>query len=197
MKDLTSYINEGKLKSLNLNGIPNRETTSEVDRKKLAKEQEQFTVDRLNESYPEYEWKTLTDYLESIGEKWSSEKDLKLGDIVGLKNNIVKFYIDLKVCGLPKLNLYGPISLNSILNFGESKKFYYLCVNKIGEFIILHSSTIKELFEKKDNCLLKTKQDRKVNPKLIQYKDKFKYPTNDVAGNDFMPSYVFRDYAIK
>jgi len=191
MKTLKDYIMESSnskyLSKLNLKGIPNSDS-HDVE---VGKDQEKFIIDRLNEAYPEYEWRSTEDY---FGSSYNSKKDLVDGDIVGLKDSKVKFYIDVKTANTANKKYVGVISLNSILNFG-TENHYYLCVNNDGsKFIVKKSAEIKDLFNKTDKCLKVSNSENRnkfVKKELGKYLDKFIDETNDVSHEDYMPSYIF------
>lgn len=191
MKSLKEYIvNESKyLSKLNLKGIPN----SDNPEYEVGHNQEEFIVSKLNEFYPEYDWITSKKYYK---DSYNTKKDLIDGDILGLKDNNIKFYIDVKVASdnVDK-KYFGVISLNSILNFGN-ENHYYLCVNNDGSnFIIKKSSEIKQLFNNTKKCLKKTKGDNRDNfikKELNKYIDKYIDQTEDVSLKDYMPSYLIK-----
>ena len=191
MKSLKEYIiNESKyLSKLNLKGMPNSDNSDY----EVGHNQEEFIVSKLNEFYPEYTWITSKKYYK---DSYDTKKDLIDGDILGLKDNDIKFYIDVKVASKNVDKKYfGVISLNSVLNFGN-ENHYYLCVNNDGSnFIIKKSSEIKELFNNTEKCLKKTKGDNRDNfikKDLNKYIDKYIDPTEDVSLKDYMPSYLIK-----
>ena len=191
MKSLKEYIiNESKyLSKLDLKGIPN----SDNPEYEVGHNQEEFIVSKLNEVYPEYKWVTTKKY---YGNSYNTNKDLVDGDILGLKDNNIKFYIDVKVASDNVDKKYlGVISLNSVLNFGN-KNHYYLCVNNDGSnFIIKKSAEIKELFNNTKKCLKKTKRDNRdkfIKKDLDKYIDKYIDQTEDVSLKDYIPSYLIK-----
>lgn len=191
MKSLKEYIiNESKyLSKLNLDGIPN----SNNPEYEVGSNQEEFITKKLNEAYPEYKWITTKKY---YGDSYDTKKDLVDGDILGLKNNDIKFYIDVKVAANNVDKKYfGVISLNSILNFGN-ENHYYLCINSDGSnFIIKKSSEIKQLFNNTKKCLKKSQGDNRdkfVKKELNKYLDKYIDNTEDVSLKDYIPSYLIK-----
>ncbi len=191
MKNIKTYILESTnskcLSKLNLKGMPN----SNISEYETGENQEKFVCDKLNEFYPEYKWQTTKEY---YGDEYNTEKDLKDGDIIGLKNNNIKFFIDVKVSENKNKKYYGVISLNSILNFGN-ENHYYLCINNDGsDFIIKKSNEIKELFDKTEKCLKVTSRDNRnefIKKDLNKYLNKYIDDTNNVSLKDYMPSYIF------
>ena len=189
MKTLTKYItesiNQQYLSKLNLTGIP------QSSNDELGKPQEKFVIDKLNEAYPEYKWISTKEYYDK---SYDSKKHLVDGDIVGLENDKVKFFLDVKVSKNTNKKYVGVISLNSILNFGE-EHHYYLCVNYDGsKFIVKKSKEIKDLFNKTEKCLKVTSdndRNKTVQKDLDKYLNKFIDQTENVSYEDYMPSYLF------
>ena len=178
MKTLTKYItesiNQQYLNKLNLTGIP------QSSNDELGKPQEKFVIDKLNEAYPEYKWISTKEYYDK---SYDSKKDLVDGDIVGLENDKVKFFLDVKVSKNTNKKYVGVISLNSILNFGD-EHHYYLCKSK----------EIKDLFNKTEKCLKVTSNNNRnktVQKDLDKYLNKFIDQTENVSYEDYMPSYLF------
>lgn len=190
MKPIIEYINESKyLSKLNLKGIPNSNTPEY----EIGKNQESFIIDRLNETYPEYKWVSSQDYYK---DSYNKKKDLIDGDIIALKDDKPKFYIDAKVASTEsKQNQYGVICLNSILNFGIENHFY-LCVNPDGsDFIVIKSADIKNKFNNSVKCLTRSKRenrDKFIRKDLDKYIDKFYKKTENVSLKDFMPSNLYK-----
>ena len=194
MKNLIQYIHKSSskyLSKLNLNGIPESATPDF----EIGKDQENFIIDRLNEAYPEYEWVSTKNF---YGDEYNTMLDLVNGDIVGKKDGEAVFFIDAKVASknTKKLNLYGVINLNSILNFGEDNH-YYLCVNKDGsDFIVKKSKEIKDLFNNTEKCLKVSNnedRDKFIEKSLDKYLDKYLDKTENVSKKDYMPSIIFRN----
>ena len=191
MKSLNEYINESinskYLSKLNLKGLPNSDNPDYT----IGKNQEKFIINKLNEAYPEYTWVSIKDYYK---DSYDTKKDLIDGDIVGLKDDKPKFFIDAKVSQNSNKKYYGVISLNSILNF-ENENHYYLCVNSDGsDFIVKTSSEIKTLFDKTNKCLKVTNNNKRkdfIKKDLDKYIDKYIDNTEDVSLKDYMPSYIF------
>lgn len=189
MKSLTDFINESinnkYLSKLNLTGIP------QSSNEEFGKPQEDFVIDKLNISYPEYKWVSAKEY---YGAQYNTQKDLVDGDILGLKDNKPVFFIDVKVSKNKDTKYVGSINLNSILNFGD-ENHYYLCVNVDGsKFVVKKSSEIKELFNNTDKCLkVTTDKDRNktIEKSLDKYINKFIDSTEDVSYEDYMPSMIF------
>lgn len=193
MKSILQYINESSsqfLTKLDLSGIPESDTPDY----EIGKNQEKFIIDRLNEAYPEYKWLSIKDF---YGDKYNTRVDLVDGDIVGTKDGKGVYFIDAKVASknTKKLSLVGVINLNSIVNFGEDNKHYYLCINRNGSnFVVKKSKEIKDLFNSTEKCLKVSNnedRDKFIEKSFNKYLDKFIDETENVSRKDYMPSFIF------
>ena len=193
MKSILQYINESSsqfLTKLDLSGIPESDTPDY----EIGKNQEKFIIDRLNEAYPEYKWLSIKDF---YGDKYNTRVDLVDGDIVGTKDGKGVYFIDAKVASknTKKLSLVGVINLNSIVNFGEDNKHYYLCINRNGsDFVVKKSKEIKDLFNSTEKCLKVSNnedRDKFIEKSFDKYLDKFIDETENVSRKDYMPSFIF------
>ena len=139
MKSITSFIHES-LGKLNLGEIhysitPYKWNKDSVVRKSIGKKQEAEVIDTISELYPNIKVMSSKDYVESKGETWSPEYDLKNGDIV-IEDGDTTLFIDIKVAsdksnGSGKTSV-GPISLSSVLKFANEENHIYLCMNCDG-----------------------------------------------------------------
>ena len=139
MKSITNFINES-LGKLDLSKIHYSITPYDLGgdrntRNSNAKKQEAEVIDTISELYPNIKVMSSKDYVESKGETWSPEYDLKNGDIV-IEDGDTTLFIDIKVAsdksnGSGKTSV-GPISLSSVLKFANEENHIYLCMNCDG-----------------------------------------------------------------
>lgn len=199
MKTLTQFIKE----SLTLNFIElidratfklKTKTDSSDDkseRTSVAKLQEREIVEQLNNKIfidTNYKAITIEDYAKSINEKWSTEFDLKNGDIVIFENDNVIAFIDVKISDTQKM--LGTITLKSILNFGKnSKNHFYLLMSEGGfNFRFIDANKVWKAFEKNPTLMVSKDRKNKIDFDASIQGWKNYQPDGNTYEEDFIPT---------
>ena len=186
-----------------LNDIPNRITNCSNDRFALAHEQEVFLRNKFIETYktrPELKWMLTEELFDNI----NNELNRVIGDIICLDTNKHKIVgcFDLKVQAKNsnKEELNGTIMINSFVGFGYNcNNHYYIMTNEDGTNIqIIPTNSIQELIKRGDKFINKTKFKRNIyTNNCYNWLTKFyTEQTNDVAENDYIPSFYVKEFNI-
>jgi len=149
---------------VNLKGIPNYKTYNKRQRLDRSVKQEIYFINVLNNSQKDIKYVRTADYFPN----YSTLIDLQEGDVIGLNNNVITDYIDLKVADIgTDLNCCASITLNSILFF-KKENHYYVCTNADGSKCKEYESEIvKEFFNNTNKCLRISKNTERTNEEYL------------------------------
>jgi hypothetical protein len=201
MKTLIEYINESLSKNefgFFDNGVFKIKTKTdsiedETTRNSVAKEQEKEIIDIINNYLTDSKYNAISsvDYAENIEKtKWNSKYDLEHGDIVIVDDsNKPVMFIDVKVSD--KKDLFGAITINSLLNFGKtSDDHYYLLLSDLGvKHKLVKGKDVWNEFEKNKTLLVSKNRKHKIDFDDVNVKDWGDYHSNgEVYAEDFIPT---------
>lgn len=185
-----------KFEKLNLEGIPNEYVNIKCNRYQLGTKQEIFTVERLKIAYPMINWGLTADVMGSR----NYEQNRINGDIIGIKDNRIFCFLDLKVQAIGSSIMYGSIDLNSFLSFAyqSDNRRYYLMVNEFGsDFITPSYNDIVNMFKKNIKCInISKKKQRESFQKInVEWLKKYYIEEPDfVATHDYIRGDTIKQY---